>query len=292
MKKLSASFILLLMIISSFSFSAFAKGVTEISVANVVAEKQSEVSVPIKISNNQGLWGMVFNVYFDTDALKLKEVVNNGDVFNSGALLIGPSDLSKGYVRVVITPSNVSSNNTANGTICTLKLNVSKDAELKKYSFKIDLEDVLDVEGEDVEVTGTDGSVTVQKTVESTVQTNTQKQTDSKQTSSKEEKTEEVVARAENNKLVEVENSDKTDSAESVSGEEEKNDNSKATQQTEQVGESVTEEKQGITDSSSQVTAKSKSSSINYIITAAVVVLIIAAVTVLIVALLKRRKNK
>ena len=258
MKKLSASFILLLMIISSFSFSAFAKGVTEISVANVVAEKQSEVSVPIKISNNQGLWGMVFNVYFDTDALKLKEVVNNGDVFNSGALLIGPSDLSKGYVRVVITPSNVSSNNTANGTICTLKLNVSKDAELKKYSFKIDLEDVLDVEGEDVEVTGTDGSVTVQKTVESTVQTNTQKQTDSKQASSKEEK----------------------------------NDNSKATQQTEQVGESVTEEKQGITDSSSQVTAKSKSSSINYIITAAVVVLIIAAVTVLIVALLKRRKNK
>ena len=214
MKKLLASFILLLMIISSLSLTSFAKGV-------------SKVSVPIKLSNNQGLWGMVFNVYYDTNVFELKEVVNNGDVFNSADLVIGPSDLNKGYVRVVITPSNVTSNNTANGTICTLKLNVSKNANLKKYVFKIELEDVCDIDGENVEVKGVDGSVTVQKPAENIAQTKTQKQTDTK------EKTEKVIARAENNKIVEE---DILDETESVADSEDKTE---SVEETEKTGESV-----------------------------------------------------
>lgn len=283
MKKLLASFILLLMIISYLSLTSFAKGVSKVSVSNVVAETQSEVSVPIKLSNNQGLWGMVFNVYYDTNVFKLKEVVNNGDVFNSADLVIGPSDLSKGYVRVVITPSNVTSNNTENGTICTLKLNVSKNADLKKYTFKIELEDVCDIDGEDVEVNGVDGSVTVQKAAENIAQTKTQKQTATK------EKTEKVIARAENNKIVEEEILDETDATESVADSEDKTENVK---ETEKAGENVTEEKQVLKDVSEEVQPESKSSSTDYIIYIAVVALLIVAVIVLGVVIVRRRKNK
>ena len=280
MKKLLASFILLLMIISSLSLTSFAKDVSKVSVSNVVAETQSEVSVPIKLSNNQGLWGMVFNVYYDTNVFKLKEVVNNGDVFNSADLVIGPSDLNKGYVRVVSTPSNVTSNNTANGTICTLKLNVSKNADLKKYAFKIELEDVCDIDGEDVEVKGVDGSVTVQKAAENIAQTKTQKPTDTK------EKTEKVIARAENNKIVEE---DILDETESVADSEDKTE---SVEETEKTGESVTADKEELKDKSQEAQPESKSSSANLIIYIAVVVLFSAAVIALVVLIVKRRKNK
>ena len=175
---------------------------------------------------------------------------------------------------------------------------IEKDQEIEQINNTRVYGTKTDIDEQNVKVNTASGSVTVQESVESTVQTKPQKQSDSKET-----KTEKVIVRVEDNKLVEVgdsdeTDSDETDSAKSDSETKDKTDSSKATEQTketertEKVGESVTEEKQGAVDSSSQVAAKSQSGSINYIITIAVVVLIIAAITVLVVALLKRRKNK
>ncbi len=201
MRKLFISFISVLMVMLSLSFTSFADGQTKITVGSAITSPDSEVSVPINISNNQGLWGTVFNVYFDTEVFEVEEVVNNGDVFKSADILIGPSDFANGYVRVVVTPSNVTSNNTNNGTICTLKLDVDEDAALRDYQFRLEVEDVCDIDGKDLEVSSVNGSVSVKKTADNVAEKNTKKNSN-----------EEVIARAEDNKIIEEETINSGDS--------------------------------------------------------------------------------
>ncbi|MBQ4156109.1 MAG: hypothetical protein IJD90_04820, partial [Clostridia bacterium] len=73
-KKLFAVLFSALIILSSFSLVAFAEDVAHISVADVTVNSEETVEMPVKISNNKGIWGLVFNIHFDTKAFQVKEV--------------------------------------------------------------------------------------------------------------------------------------------------------------------------------------------------------------------------
>ena len=201
MKKLIVFIITMIMLISVASTSAIAtesasSDSTVVYVEEVSAYAGQTISVPVKLSNNKGLWGMIFNVCFDTSVFEVKEVRNNGEVFAAGDITIGPADFSVGYVRAVITPSNISKNNISNGTIFILKLKVAKDAEKKNYPFVIELEEngACDVAGNVVAISKIDGGVTVKE--KSAVEPITTK---------KGEPEGELLAEAENNKYIDNE---------------------------------------------------------------------------------------
>ena len=208
MKKLFILFISVMVLISSFSVTSLAEAskadasvpvVATVSVEKVSAYPGGTVTVPVKISDNQGLWGMMFNVYFDTSVFEVQEVRNNAEVFAAGDIMIGPSDFSSGYVRVVVTPSNVNSNNINNGTICNIKLKVSKDAQLGEYPFELQHTNAhfCDINGKEVTVNYSSGSVAVKNKVD----LQQEKTTTTKKGSIEGE----VLARAKDNKLIDDE---------------------------------------------------------------------------------------
>ena len=136
MKKLLVCFLTFLMIISSVSIFAFADNQPKLTVGNVETQAGNTLVVPIELSNNTGIWGLEFNVVFDTAVFEVKEVVHNGEVFEKGDFMIGPADFSNGYVRFVISAMNLlDDNNTKNGTICYIKLKASEKAQIYKYPF-------------------------------------------------------------------------------------------------------------------------------------------------------------
>lgn len=190
MKKLLVTILSVFVIVSSFSFASLAEGTTKISVDDITASTGT-VYVPVKISNNQGLWGMVVDVEFDTSVFEVQEVLNNGEVFKTSDLMIGPSDFNQGYVRIVVTSTSVSQNNINNGTICILKLNVPSNASLDTYKFTVKCDDACNVNGTDISITTASGSVTLKEGVKNTVDTST--------------KEAEVIAKAENNILIDEE---------------------------------------------------------------------------------------
>lgn len=213
MKKVFVLFISLLFTVSLLSVTSFAAEKTKLSAASAEAAPESEVSVPIELSDNKGLWGLMFNVYFDTDVFEVKEIVNNKEVFKSSDITIGPSDFGKGYVRVVVTPTSISNNNTSNGAICILKLNVDKNAKAKDYLFQIVLDEACDIDGNDVEVSTVYGKVTV-KDIGNIAQTNSQKRSlksNDKDSANSDDSDVEVLAKAEDNKLIEVEHTEDLD---------------------------------------------------------------------------------
>jgi len=163
MKKIFAILISALIVLSSFSIVAFAKDVVHISVDDVVVKSGENIEMPVKISNNNGIWGLVFNIHFDTKAFQVKEVRSTGKVFNKSDIMIGPADFNDGYVRVVVTPADVMNNNTNNGTICTIILEQTEYAVATTYPFTFEYEntDFINVDAQMVPVSSTDGSVSI-----------------------------------------------------------------------------------------------------------------------------------
>lgn len=166
MKKLIVMLMTLLLLLStSFVFVANAESVTTLSVGSSTASPGEKVAVPVELSNNQGIWGMMFNIRFNTDVFEVDEVRNNGEVFTNGDIMIGPDDFNKGYVRFVITPNIINKNNTSNGVISTIIFNVKEDAPLIDYNFEIDYEEnhISNIDNETVEITTKNGTVSLVK---------------------------------------------------------------------------------------------------------------------------------
>ena len=298
MKKILVLLISILMIISSFSISVFAENAAQLSLENITVKQGETVEMPVNISDNKGIWGLVFNICFDTNAFHVKEVRSTGDVFNKGDIMIGPADFNDGYVRVVVTPSDVMNNNTNNGTICTIILEQTENAKPASYPFTFDYQttDFCDVDANYVSVSSVDGKVDVVGDVEIT---NTQSKTDAekvtttasktnaeKATQGKQDKTTEkedsyddlgdVIAKAENNKIIDDYNVENQNNAVQNNDSETKDD--------------------GIIDLSEEKdeTAQSVGSTGNaqvliYYIAA---ILALAGIVVLIVVLVKKSKKK
>lgn len=165
MKKLFAVFCAVFMMFSIMSFSALANSKTTLVAESVTAAPGGTVSVPINIKNNAGVWGIVVNVKFDTSVLSVAEVRNNSNVFKNGEITIGPSDFSKGYVRICTFPNDIKNDNTNNGTICTIVFNVSGDAKEGDYTIEFECNDnsVCNVASEYVPVDAQDGKVSIKK---------------------------------------------------------------------------------------------------------------------------------
>lgn len=164
MKKFISFLVTVLVAVSCLCFNASAEGKVNISVKDVTVSGSGVVGVPVEIENNSGLWGLVFNVRFDTEYFKYSEVRNNAEVFENGAYMIGPKNPDDGYVRVLITPSNTTENNVKNGRICTVYFEVLEDTPDGEYPFnlEIDEKDVIDVKSNEVSFLASNGTVTVQ----------------------------------------------------------------------------------------------------------------------------------
>ena len=271
MKKLIISLITVLMLVSSLSFSSFAENLTKISVDEVEAARGNVVSVPVKISNNQGIWGMVFDVKFDSDVFQVQEVTNNNEVFYSADIMIGPSNFNDGYVRVVVTPSNIYQNNTKNGTICIIKFLVKEDAELTEYPLSVSFEEnnMCDIDAKEVKVTSADGSIIVKKTVENVAQKEPEKTT------------EEVIAKAKDNVLIEETTSADETATTDVGGE-------KTTKVQNGNKEDSTETVEKIENGKEQYGDESYTTEI--ILACVIIVLVIVGIVILVISLKKRRK--
>lgn len=188
MKRLLVCFFALLMIISSVSVCAFADAQPKLTVGNIETQPGQTVLVPIELSNNKGIWGVEFNVKFDTAIFEVQEVVHNGEVFEKGDFVIGPADFGSGYVRFVISAMNhIYDNNTNNGTVCYIKLKTSEKAQIYKYPFEIEETFACDVDAKEVSIAFDNGSVNV-------VKSSSQKPI--------KVKGEESIAKAKNNKII------------------------------------------------------------------------------------------
>lgn len=168
MKKLSCLFISILFLLSVFSVSVSADTLTQISTEIIKAAPGSTIAVPVKISNNQGFWGMVLDIKFDTTALSVVEVRNNAEVFANGEITVGPSDYNHGYVRILTESNNLSKNNIKNGTLCTIILKVSESAAESNYSVILECADgnICDINLKDVGLELFHGSIDVNKNYE------------------------------------------------------------------------------------------------------------------------------
>lgn len=170
MKKFISSLIVISVMVFGVSFTSSAQGRITVSVGDVTAAQSKVVGVPVELSNNTGVWGMVFDIRYDTEYFKYSEVRNNAEIFENGAYMIGPKNPSDGYVRVLITPSELTVNNTKNGRICTVYFEVSKETPDGEYplTLKIDEDGVCDAHSNTVSVMTSNGSITVNSTYKGT----------------------------------------------------------------------------------------------------------------------------
>lgn len=192
MKKLITMLVSALMVVSMLSISVFADETPMFTVEKVTAKPDSTVSVPIKLSNNTGIWGFAINVRFDTKVFSFEQIKNNADVFNNGEFTIGPSDFTKGYVRICAYSNKLNANNKKNGTLCTLVFNVNKDASPGEYPLEVEYDDnsACDYKTNYVKISATDGSIRVSNDTDNVAKTE------------KSDKAGEVIAKAKNGKLV------------------------------------------------------------------------------------------
>ena len=122
------------------------------------AERGGTVQVNINLSNNPGIWGMKFKVGYDHDALTLLSA-NAGTVFSEGEIT-PPQTLTQEKYLFMADRTELS-NTEANGTLISLVFEVKKDAEIKDYPISLEIHQVINVDGNDVETTGADGKISV-----------------------------------------------------------------------------------------------------------------------------------
>lgn len=98
MKKNSLLVFIMVFFISISSANAFASSNTSISVEDVIAVKDEEIKVPIKISNNQGICGATISVSYDEN-LVLKDI-NKGEALKD-LTMTKPGDLTANPFNIV-----------------------------------------------------------------------------------------------------------------------------------------------------------------------------------------------
>lgn len=137
-----------------------------LSAGSVDAEKGGTASVAVAINGNPGIWALNFSVNYDHSALTLNSVTNGG-VFSDGDITPPPS-LSN---YVFSADSGKFENITANGTVVTLNFSVAANAEIKSYPITLSVNSAINIDADDVSISGGKGAVNVVKCIHNKVWT-------------------------------------------------------------------------------------------------------------------------
>lgn len=142
--------------------SASAKEQAALMATSELAERGDIVSVSVNLKGNPGIWGLKIKVGYDHSVLTLTSV-ENGKIFGDKDVTL-PDSLDKeefGYLAYL----NSLQDNTADGTIVTLKFTVSDSAEFKPYTIKVSVVQAINADGEDVDLKVQEGTVSVVKCI-------------------------------------------------------------------------------------------------------------------------------
>lgn len=158
MKKQFASILIILaLLIGIFAVPVAAAGTMNLTVSSPSGQPGGEVTVNISVANNPGLASLKFDVAYDS-ALTLKNVT-----FNSafGAYATTPTPYKNPQTLTMISPLAAVS---ANGVFATLTFTVSADAQIghrAPVTISYEADDIFDSDYEPVQVSVTNGAVTV-----------------------------------------------------------------------------------------------------------------------------------
>lgn len=138
--------------------NAYAQETTEIVAVSGTAEKGGTAKVALNLSGNQGIWGLKFKVGYDHNAMTLKSV-EAGNVFTADEVLLPESFDDEFFLFYAV--GETIENNTANGTLVVLEFQVSDTVAAADYAVTLELTQCINVDGNDVNITMTNGKVTV-----------------------------------------------------------------------------------------------------------------------------------
>ena len=130
-----------------------------LSVSSVSAEKGGTVTVNVSLSNNPGIWGIIFNLDYDKEALQLVSI-SNGTVFTSDV----SSDVdTAGFAAF----PQKSENTTANGLLATFEFKVKNEVNSGTYKVSVNSDNIqaCNVSQDYISVSGGSGKVTVEKCI-------------------------------------------------------------------------------------------------------------------------------
>ena len=104
------------------------------------------IAVDIKVDSNPGIWGLDFDIFFDTSVFQVHTIVN-GDMFTEGSGWPGvplTTDYidrlnSKGKYHFVGYADTLTQDVTKNGTLCTMLFKVDEEATAGDYEIKLQL---------------------------------------------------------------------------------------------------------------------------------------------------------
>lgn len=140
------------------SVQVSAQSSTTLTATTVSAERGSVVSVNVALNGNPGIWGIKFKVGYDRSALTLSSV-SNGTVFADDEVTLPQTMTKEQYVYYAC--SNELENVTANGTVVTLKFQVSENAKFSTYPITVSLTQAVNTSRKNVSMDTQNGAVTV-----------------------------------------------------------------------------------------------------------------------------------
>ena len=162
MRKISAVLcsIYMMFMICTSTLTVYAQNTPEIKVSSGTVERGKTVDVTFELSGNTGIWGMKFKVGYNRQAMALKEI-KIGDVFAEDEVIL-PDNYDKEKL-VFYASADKLQNVAKDGKLVTLSFQVSSDASYGDYPVTVEITQVIDVEGNDVDADAVNGKVTVQE---------------------------------------------------------------------------------------------------------------------------------
>lgn len=142
----------------SAALTVKAQGDARLAASEVTAERNNTAVVTVTLEGNPGIWGVKFKVDYDHSALTL-QTVENGNVFEENDIVL-PGSLDREQF-VFVAASNKLEDITADGNMITLSFSVGENAAAGSYPITLELTQAINVAGEDVKITVTEGSITV-----------------------------------------------------------------------------------------------------------------------------------
>ncbi len=147
--------IILIMLLFSYG-NVYASNQITLTVSDVSADSGESVKVPIQLSNNSGVAGMMFSVTYDKD-LTL-ESINRGDALESLDFTIS-GDLNANPVNIMF--DGLEADDT-NGVVAVLNFKVSSNSKkILKIDLSYDKGNIFDNDLNDVEVILVNGTITI-----------------------------------------------------------------------------------------------------------------------------------
>lgn len=150
--------ICMMLLLFSGMHTIYAQSRAELTASSGAGEKGGRIDVSLELSGNPGIWGMKFKVGYNHQVLTL-ESVKAGNVFAEGEITL-PESLNKEQF-VFYASADKLENISVDGTVAVLSFSISDDAVCGDYPVTVDMIQVIDVDGNDVDIVAANGRVTV-----------------------------------------------------------------------------------------------------------------------------------